>query len=853
MTTDDEKRIRVCPYCCEGIDVEASKCKYCKSIVEPLTEGSQGVLMKECPYCISHILSEASQCKHCREVLIPDAEVETMNIEKPVLVKQVEVPRSEKQDNQKGNLAGNIINEGFACFYDNWIYYANELDEGRIYKIHNDGIESMRINENGAKYINVFNEIIYYISSEEDDGIYSVNIDCREQKKIIDGYASNLIVYNNLLHFLLYDPITKKSNLHIADTSGCSLRCVVNDAILYGYDVYHNLIFYINYDDGCSLYRICTDGSERIKLYDGMVNWLAVIDNWIYFTDNELDSINKMLLDGTAHAVLKELDEREEASPYELNITSDWVYYSALLENNKLYKMKADGSEITKMLDLPVGCINIVGDWLFCKKWLSNITIKVRMDGTAASRLDGSNIEDLLKDYQAEQERAKKAEEAKKREEDELNLTETTNDQVNEVNYTPNQSDFPIADPPEKVSAFHRRRFLVEKAVDGLKNLLTGKIDVNIYSGVDLSMEAVKVGIYTPPYENKQFAWEFARVFRVDDHSYVASYDREAEIQQPYIRSVANLSALRSFAWTLLGYLKIYERSLSDVSLNEIIALCDFIENRGFLNYSNEPYFKALCGVADFGSAYIPASIHGPDFARACKLTECQSCGELFQLRDELTSLTETMRKIRDYLDENREKTTEQLSGTLSDVLYAWCSLSLAANETFRIVDGTMNYILELKKGGVEDFRLPYWEGDDIARPALTSLIDRISCFPKADFNGTHFEVDLVGTGYEGRAVHFETMNCGELVELRRNPDNPYDSNAIEVFNSLSESLGHIPSEHASILAPGLDQGLVSIKSAEVLSVTPLSQRSQRAKNPLMTLLVKLTYFDNDDEYSASF
>ncbi len=403
--------------------------------------------------------------------------------------------------------------------------------------------------------------------------------------------------------------------------------------------------------------------------------------------------------------------------------------------------------------------------------------------------------------------------------------------------------EYQVAFPPDHISAFHRQNYMSGLSTISFQKMSSGLINIQVNRGVELSMEAVKTGIYTPPYDNKKFAWEYARVFRVDDNAFKGSYDREAEIQQPYIRSVTFLSALRSFAWTLQGYLEKANRGIEDVSIEEMQNIADFIEQRSLLNYTNDSHFPALCGVADFGSAYIPLSVTDPCFVKTCRLTECKSCGDLFGLRSELTTLTPIMAKIRDNIFENRINTTEQLTGTLSDILYAWCALSLAADGAFRIVDGTLSYYLDVEKGGVENFSLPYWEGDEDDKAPLVQLMDDISRLPKADINGTYFEAELVGTGYEGRSDRIELINVGDQVKLKRNPDNPYDSNAVEVLNSSGESLGHISKEFAAVLAPGLDQGLVSIKSAEVLSVTPLSQRSQRAKNPLLTVAVRLDYY----------
>ena len=98
--------------------------------------------------------------------------------------------------------------------------------------------------------------------------------------------------------------------------------------------------------------------------------------------------------------------------------------------------------------------------------------------------------------------------------------------------------------------------------------------------------------------------------------------------------------------------------------------------------------------------------------------------------------------------------------------------------------------------------------------------------------------VSLEGTAYEGRAERIEHISEGEELILKADYENPYYSPvAIEVFNMNNESLGYvadpgIPS--LSAIAEVLDRAV-----PYVLSVTPLSKRSKRAKYPLMDIILE--------------
>ena len=106
------------------------------------------------------------------------------------------------------------------------------------------------------------------------------------------------------------------------------------------------------------------------------------------------------------------------------------------------------------------------------------------------------------------------------------------------------------------------------------------------------------------------------------------------------------------------------------------------------------------------------------------------------------------------------------------------------------------------------------------------------------------YEVELVGTGKEGRAPNHEYVSVGDTVELVREPNNPYDANAILVTGK-GRGLGHVPAYVAEEIAWQLDSGKFIVANAKVNSATPLSQRGNRAKNPLMTISFDIVASDN--------
>jgi SWI/SNF-related matrix-associated actin-dependent regulator of chromatin subfamily A3 len=106
----------------------------------------------------------------------------------------------------------------------------------------------------------------------------------------------------------------------------------------------------------------------------------------------------------------------------------------------------------------------------------------------------------------------------------------------------------------------------------------------------------------------------------------------------------------------------------------------------------------------------------------------------------------------------------------------------------------------------------------------------------------------IVGIRYYQGVAH-----PGEFVDLRREPSNPYDRNAIRVDNMRGEKVGHIKKEQARILAPIMDnadrdglkmEGIIPSSgntfqlplSLEFYAVAPADQIQERAAALIQSL-----------------
>jgi len=63
----------------------------------------------------------------------------------------------------------------------------------------------------------------------------------------------------------------------------------------------------------------------------------------------------------------------------------------------------------------------------------------------------------------------------------------------------------------------------------------------------------------------------------------------------------------------------------------------------------------------------------------------------------------------------------------------------------------------------------------------------------------------VAGVTFNNRQAIVARLNAGELIQLRREPDNPYDPNAIRVERLDSQQIGYLDRSMAAILAPFFD------------------------------------------------
>lgn len=106
---------------------------------------------------------------------------------------------TELTDNEKIRISFYII--------DDWSYYTDNNDNNNIYKINMYNDETVKLNSDNSRYMNVINNWIYYVN-EEDSNIYKISTDGTGRTRITDGiyfdeydFATGMIVAGDWIYY----------------------------------------------------------------------------------------------------------------------------------------------------------------------------------------------------------------------------------------------------------------------------------------------------------------------------------------------------------------------------------------------------------------------------------------------------------------------------------------------------------------------------------------------------------------------------------------------------------------------------------------------------------------------------
>ena len=278
--------------------------------------------------------------------------------------------------NETGNTASNIVNGGWVTEKDGWVYYTAPTATGitvdaGLYKMRPDGAERGTVLDTDlasqkAQYVNVVGNWIYYSDGGLD--IFKLHVDGHTGAELVPG------------GYMI---------------GGAQYMSVVGDWIYYVQS---------GYADAPGLYRRKTDGSEEHYMAEGDIDYINVVDGWIYFGTSSRE-LWKIRTDGSDETLI------EVAQP-EDNEYFRWTMRYAIVHEGKIYGLDSshaiyvtglDGKDTEKIIEGAIQDMAIGGGRLYYVLSDSGqkILYQANLDGSGAvevTRLEeyaGENFNDL--------------------------------------------------------------------------------------------------------------------------------------------------------------------------------------------------------------------------------------------------------------------------------------------------------------------------------------------------------------------------------------------------------------------------------------------------------------------------
>jgi len=113
--------------------------------------------------------------------------------------------------------------------------------------------------------------------------------------------------------------------------------------------------------------------------------------DWIYYPSNDGGRIYKIRTDGSERTRLSDDWSRS------INVVDGWIYYYGAGDNGYgIYKMRTDGSERTRLSDNQTLWITVVDGWIYYNNWNDDSKIyKMRTDGSERTKLNNERSYDI--------------------------------------------------------------------------------------------------------------------------------------------------------------------------------------------------------------------------------------------------------------------------------------------------------------------------------------------------------------------------------------------------------------------------------------------------------------------------
>lgn len=250
---------------------------------------------------------------------------------------QKDVVDTEVKQTVLANHSGNINAGGKYIIFDEWVYFANILDEEHLYKMRQDGTKAEKLTDHPVKNLHIFGEWLYYVQVDHSDGqpfhqsLNKVKMDGSDETIVLDEPVGAVYGTDEDLLFIKDDYVHRLQveNGKVTKLPYAALQMVASDDLV----VYYNHQGYFLGD---------LQGSEAEPLFTENYGEFILDGTYLFYT----------VMDGDSGLHRYSLEDREEVTIVSekvdyFNVNNGQVYYSSAQSEveRKIYSVDIDGEQ----------------------------------------------------------------------------------------------------------------------------------------------------------------------------------------------------------------------------------------------------------------------------------------------------------------------------------------------------------------------------------------------------------------------------------------------------------------------------------------------------------------------------
>jgi len=223
---------------------------------------------------------------------------------------------------------------------------------------------------------------------EHEETIFSARKDGANSVEIVDDEAWDL---NLLGDWLYYSNWSDGHSLYRLKLDGSDRTKVLDDSVHSVNLVAGNRVVYIRWkatsNKENNIFVAPADGGSPVRICDDQVENVGVWGEWAYYA-NGSDGYKpyKVKLDGTGRVKISD-DET-----LFMIVAGDWIYYNNYSDGEKLYRIGTDGKNRMLVSADRTGFINVSGDWIYYTNSSDKDALyRIRSDGSQRKKIADSD------------------------------------------------------------------------------------------------------------------------------------------------------------------------------------------------------------------------------------------------------------------------------------------------------------------------------------------------------------------------------------------------------------------------------------------------------------------------------